>query len=208
MALSGGNTPRPVYQALPGLWEQHGLEWQNVHLLWSDERCVALDDPQSNYRMARRALIDSVDIPHDHIHPMRCGDDPDASASAYESILRELYPRQDWPTVDLLLLGMGPDGHTASLFPGTVALAERSRWVVSNEVPQLDTTRLTLTFPAINAARKIAFLVTGHEKAEMIQKILGVGHDGPPIPAQAVEPQEGELHWLLDREAARRLVEF
>ncbi|MGD2057905.1 MAG: 6-phosphogluconolactonase [Anaerolineales bacterium] len=208
IALSGGSTPRPVYQALPELWEQHGLEWQTVHLLWSDERCVPLDHPQSNYRMARQALIDLVDIPHANVHPMRCGDDPTASASDYEGVLRELYPRQDWPTLDLLLLGMGPDGHTASLFPGTRALSEHSRWVVANEVPQLDKMRLTLTFPAINAARKIAFLIAGNEKADMVHQILGDGNGETPVPAQGVHPEEGELHWLLDPEAASRLVEI
>ncbi len=206
MALSGGGTPHPIYQALPELWAQHELEWQRVHIVWSDERCVPLDHPQSNYRMAREALLDRINIPNDHIHPMRCSQDPTASAVEYEGVLRELYPRQDWPTIDLMLLGMGADGHTASLFPDSPALEGRSRWVVANKAPARETPRLTLTIPAINAAGRIAFLVAGSEKADVVYKILTDREETPRLPAEEIKPSAGELHWLLDAEAAVRIM--
>jgi 6-phosphogluconolactonase len=205
MALSGGSTPRAIYQALPVLWNKHDLEWGKVHILWSDERCVPFDDPESNYRMASETLLDAIDIPGDHVHPMHCDEDPAASADRYEETLRALFPEQAWPSIDLVLLGIGADGHTASLFPGTVALSERTRWVVENKVPGADAPRMTLTFPAINAARRIAFLVAGSGKADVVHKILIESKETPSLPAGKIKPSAGELHWLLDGDSAKRL---
>lgn len=208
MALSGGSTPAPIYQSLPHLWEQHALGWQRVHILWSDERCVPLDHPESNYRMARQALLDRIDIPSDQVHPMRCVQDPGLSAAEHEQVLRGLYPRQDWPEIDLILLGMGADGHTASLFPGSPALHARSRWVAANDTPGLDPPRLTLTIPAINAARQVALLIAGSSKAGRVASVLGVEKGSGTVPVQSIEPSNGELHWLLDGEAAGGLVDL
>ncbi len=205
LALSGGSTPRPVYQALPELWKQQALDWRRVHILWSDERCVPLNHPESNYRMAQEALLDEIDIPGDQIHPMLCNQDPARSAVEYEAILREFFPSHDWPRIDLILLGLGTDGHTASLFPDTPALSERSRWVVENESPSLDIARLTLTLPAINAAKSVAFLVAGSGKADVVDKIFSKSGQPPALPAAAIKPTNGELHWLLDGGAAQRI---
>lgn len=205
LALSGGSTPRPVYQSLPETWQRHKLSWHQVLILWSDERCVALDHPRSNYRMAHEAMLERIDIPPENIHPMRCSGDPAAAAQAYEAELRVVYPHLDWPNIDLLLLGLGTDGHTASLFPHSSALEQRERWVVSNEPAQVELPRLTLTIPAINAARRIAFLVAGADKAGIIHKILGRDGEKSGFPAEAINPSDGELHWLLDRAAAGEL---
>jgi 6-phosphogluconolactonase len=207
LALSGGSTPRPVFEALPQVWNENGLDWDRTHIIWSDERCVPPSDPQSNYRMASETLIENIDIPNGNIHPMYCGSDPQASAAEYETILHGLYPRQSWPTIDLCLLGMGADGHTASLFPDTPALHEEVRWVVANHAPNLETWRLTLTLPAINNARSIAFLVTGKDKAETLRQVLQRIEMQAALPAQRVHPQNGRLFWFLDANAAQGLAQ-
>lgn len=205
LALSGGSTPLPVYSALPELWRQHGLTWKHVHILWSDERCVPLGHPQSNYRMACEALIDKIEIPEGNVHPMRCGQDPDTSAEKYAATLRELLPDSPWPRIDLILLGMGTDGHTASLFPGTQALEESSLCVVANKVEALETIRLTMSIPVINAARKVAFLIAGADKASVLHSIHGGFPQSPPYPAQLINPAPGALFWLLDKDAAAHI---
>ena len=207
LALSGGSTPRPVYQSLPETWQAHNLSWQQVHILWSDERCVALDHPRSNFRMARQALLDRIQIPAENIHPMRCESDPSAAAQAYETDLREIFPLMNWPRIDLVLLGLGTDGHTASLFPHSETLEKLERWVVSDEVSQAELPRLTLTIPAINAARRVAFLVAGADKAAIIHTILRDAGRKSDLPAQAIDPLDGELHWLLDKAAAGKIIE-
>lgn len=205
MALSGGGTPRPVYQSLAELWERSGLDWEHVHIMWSDERCVPLDHPKSNYRMAHEVLINEIDIPQENVHPMRCVGDPHSSAAEYALILRELFPGERWPAIDLVLLGLGTDGHTASLFPDSPALVEDKQWVAANEIEGVETARLTLTIPAINASRTIAFLVAGVDKAGVVSRILGPDRLSPKLPAQSIRPTHGELYWLLDAQAASRL---
>jgi 6-phosphogluconolactonase len=207
IALSGGSTPRPIYNLLPALWSQEAITWEQVHLLWGDERCVPLDHPHSNYRMAREAFIDRIDIPMDNIHPMRCADDIDASALAYEDTLRGLFPESTWPTVDLILLGVGTDGHTASLFPNSPALERSDRWVVPNHIPGIEHKRLTLTLPVINAARTVAFLVEGSKKAEILGQVMRTDEDDIVYPAQLIAPTSGQLHWFLDSEAGK-LIEI
>jgi len=201
-ALAGGSTPRRLYGLLasPGL--RDAIAWDRTTILFGDERCVGPDDPDSNYRMARETLLDHVPVPGDQVHRMVGEDDPERAARSYEAILRELYPGESAPRFDLVLLGMGGDGHTASLFPGTTALDETSRWVVANRVQALDTTRLTLTYPALNAARRVLFTVTGGDKADVFAKVF-VRRD-PRYPASRIAPPDGICVVLADTEAAGR----
>lgn len=207
-ALSGGNTPRLLYCRLakPGLSGR--IPWSQVHIWWGDERNVLPTHEQSNYRMAYEALLAHVPLPEGNVHRFLTEQgDPNAAADAYEAELRRLIPA--WPdalpALDLILLGMGEDGHTASLFPHTSALQERTRLVVSNPVPALQTTRLTLTLPVLNAAAHVLVLVSGATKAETLQRVLFGPHRPEDLPVQAVRPLTGTLTWLVDAEAASRL---
>lgn len=175
-------------------------------MLFGDERCVPADHPQSNYRLARELLFDPVRVPSRNVHRMRGElDDPVAAAASYETVLRELFRGAPLPRFDLLLLGVGQDGHTASLFPGTAALRESSRWVVANHVPQLASWRLTLTLPALCAARRILFLVTGESKARVLAEAFGGSPHEPPYPCERVVPLDGQREVLADRAAASLL---
>jgi 6-phosphogluconolactonase len=196
VALAGGSTPRPTYALLAGGAFAAQVKWPRVHVFWSDERCVPPNHAGSNYRMAREALLDRVPIPTANVHRIRGELPPPQAAAAYESELEAVLSAGG--RFDLILLGMGADGHTASLFPGTPALAERRRWVVENDVETLDAWRITLTLPVINAARQVTFLVSGAEKAEALARIRA----GEPLPAGLVQPAVGRLTWLVDREAS------
>jgi len=197
LALAGGNTPRLLYRLLSNEYRQR-VDWSRVHLFWSDERYVPHDHPASNFRMARETLIDPLNLLPENVHPMPTdAANPEDAARRYEQELRVLF--EEIPRLDLVLLGMGADGHTASLFPGTAALRERKRWVAVGEAPTEPRVRLTLTLPVLNAARAVSFLITGAEKAEAVRRIL-VEH--APLPAALVLPEEGELVWWLDKEAA------
>jgi 6-phosphogluconolactonase len=205
--LSGGSTPAALYRLLasPGYVER--VDWSRVHYFWSDERCVPPDHAESNFRMAREALLDAVAPPSSHIPRLRGELPPRAAAQRYEAELARCFgvePGAGFPTFDLLLLGMGADGHTASLFPDSPALAERRRWVVENEVAALGTTRLTFTLPLINAARSVLFLVAGGDKAERLEQVVGE-RAKPPLPAQRVRPGGMAPDWLVDAEAGSRL---
>jgi 6-phosphogluconolactonase len=199
MALSGGNTPRRMHEFLA---ESAGIDWSHVHVYWGDERTVGPDHQESNFRMARESLLDRVDIPAGNIHRMRGEADPDEAAQEYEQILREMFDIEPpaLPRLDINVLGVGDDGHTASLFPGTAALKERERWVVANVVPQQDTTRITLTYPVLNNAALTLFLVSGSGKAEAVRRVLSTDEEDKP-PAAFVQP-EGDVIWFLDQEAA------
>lgn len=209
-ALSGGSTPRRLYQLLAGPPLGDQVDWGRVEVFWGDERCVPPDDKDSNYRMAREALLDRVPIPPDHVHRMEAErPDRDAAARDYEATLARAFgvaPGGEPPAFDLVLLGLGPDGHTASLFPHTTALDETQRWVVANHVPKLGADRLTLTVRVLNRAREVLFLVAGADKAEPLAGVL----EGPPdprrLPAQLVRPANGRLVWFVDRQAAARLT--
>lgn len=194
LGLSGGSTPEPVYAELARSASE--LPWQKVQITFGDERCVPPDDIQSNYRMSRHALLDRVKIPDGNVFRMR-GELPPAEAAAdYEKRLRTLAERfkQRRYVHDLLLLGLGEDGHTASLFPDTDALNETERDVVENYVPKLKTHRLTFTFPLINAARHVCFLVRGAQKQSLAAEIVA---GRLQLPAAQVRPDDGELTWLL-----------
>ncbi len=188
MALSGGNTPRPVYEALAST----DLPWDRWEISFSDERCVPPESEQSNYRMAKLALFDHVAIPADNILRMEGEGDPASAAEKYE---RELLARNHPCRHDLILLGLGDDGHTASLFPGTDALSITDRLVVANFVPKFSTWRLTFTYPLLNAARHVCFLVSSAGKEAVLQRVFG-GRSGDPC--AAVAPSDGELTWLLN----------
>lgn len=207
VALSGGSTPRAVFARLAAdETARLRVSWRQIDWWWSDERTVPPGDPASNFRMAFESLLGQVPIDPARVHRLKGDAAPAAAASEYERDLRAAFgaSSHEIPRFDLLLLGLGGDGHTASLFPGTAAIAERERLVVANEVPALHTVRLTFTLPLINRARRVAFLVSGAEKASILARVL----EGPPdaLPAQLVRPDEGELLWIVDSAAARDLA--
>lgn len=202
VALAGGGTPRPVYELLATPAFANRIPWDKVHVFFGDERCVAPDDPRSNFRMAREALLDHVPLPQGNIHRIAGEDDPVQAAAAYELGLRGLFVAEDPPVFDLICLGLGQDGHTASLFPGTAALAEKKRLVVAQHVEAVDAWRVTLTPAVINAARDVVFLVEGVGKAEVLQRVLQGPHEPDLLPAQLVQPHQGRTHWLVDAAAA------
>jgi 6-phosphogluconolactonase len=205
VALSGGSTPRPAYEHLATMELASQLDWSHIHVFWGDERCVAAHHPDSNYGMARQALLDHIPIPTRNVHRILGELAPAEAASRYEATLRQFFsPEQEGEAVtfDLVLLGMGTDGHTASLFPRSEVLAERSRWVASNHVDETKGWRVTLTPPAINAARQVTFLVSGRAKARTVQQVIRGPRQSRLLPAQIVRPKSGNLTWLLDSEAA------
>jgi len=200
VALSGGTTPRRTYELLSRSPWRDRVPWDRVHVFWGDERCVPRDDPRSNRHMARDAVLDHVPLPEGQIHPMDCADDPAEAASRYEAALRKFFA-PGAAHFDLVFLGLGEDGHTASLFPGDAALRERERWVARVKKNDEDFARLTLTLPVINAAATVIFLVSGKEKATILSEVL----KGPTgrFPVQLIAPGDGgEVRWLVDYGAA------
>jgi 6-phosphogluconolactonase len=209
VALSGGSTPRSVYALLADdVSLRTAVPWNKAHFFWGDERHVPPDHPESNYRMAYEALLGKVPVPAANVHRIKT-EYPDAQQAAdeYEQEVREFFRLEagPFPRFDLLLLGMGPDGHTASLFPGTAALQERERLVVANWVEKFRSYRITLTLPVINNAAHILFLVSGEEKAEMLRAVLRDEAQSQRFPTQLVRPTHGTLLWLVDQQAARLL---
>jgi len=194
IALSGGNTPRPIYERLAIIGRD--LPWESIRITFGDERCVPPDDSQSNFRMAREALFIPAAVPEKSIMRMRGEIDPEISAQQYENQL-DLLAAQRGEEIyqhDLILLGLGDDGHTASLFPGTAGLEERERRVIANFVPKFSSWRLTFTFPLINHARQVCFLVNATKSAELIERVL---RGDPQLPASRVEPTAGDVTWIL-----------
>jgi 6-phosphogluconolactonase len=203
VALAGGSTPKRAYELLASDEYKTRLDWTRAHIFFGDERCVAPDDAESNYRMANEALLSRVSLPSQNIHRMQGVGDAVANARLYEDELRTFFNDAEWPRFDLILLGMGDDGHTASLFPGSSALNEHQAWVAANWVEKFSVYRLTLTLPAINHAAHIAFLVTGEGKAERLAEVLGEAKNDEPVPSQLIKPLNGSLEWLVDQAAAR-----
>jgi 6-phosphogluconolactonase len=202
IALAGGHTPARMYS----LWaSDFPLPWAQTHFFWGDERYVPLVDPHSNFRMVREALLDRVRVPNENVHPMPTGlATPEAAAAAYERMLREFFA-SGTPAFDLILLGLGVEGHTASLFPGSPALLEKDRWVVAVDVPTKPNLRLTFTLPVINCARNVFFLVSGAEKREVIASLEREPElAATRYPAARVRPR-GRIVWFLDRAAASGL---
>jgi 6-phosphogluconolactonase len=206
VALSGGSTPRALFERLAQPPHRDEIAWRTIDWFWGDERAVGPDDADSNYRMARETLLSKLNIAPDRVHRLRGEAEPLArGADEYVHELAETFgvsPDGPPPSLDLVLLGMGSDGHTASLFPFTSALDERRRWVVANDVPQLNTKRLTLTYPMLNAASCVMFLVSGVGKAKVLREVLEGASDPRRLPSQAVQPTHGRLVWFLDRAAA------
>ena len=209
IALAGGSTPRGLYQRLARVAWRDRIDWSRVHLCWGDERCVSPTHADSNYRMAREALLDHVPVPAAQVHRMRGEDVPDSAAVNYEAELRatlDAGPPGGPSVFDLVLLGLGADGHTASLFPGMPSGRVITRWVVAEHVDTARGWRLTLTPPIINAARSVLFLVTGDDKAAALAAVLEGPAQPSALPAQAVASGSSQVTWLVDRAAARLLT--
>ncbi len=202
VALAGGSTPKRAYEVLAKEYGEPGdLDWSKVHAFFGDERTVPPDHADSNYRMAHDALLSHV--PVGSVHRMHGELDPPEAAALYEEELESFFGGT--PRFDLVLLGIGEDGHTASLFPGTPALEVSDRWAIENPVRKMDTVRLTLTVPTINAAKSAVFLVAGEGKADALKEILEGDADPRDYPAKLVRPSSGPV-WMLDRAAARLIA--
>ncbi len=209
VALSGGNTPRTMYGMLASDEFRGQVDWGKVHVFWSDERAVPPEHPDSNYGMARRELLLRVAIPQANVHRMEA-EKPNIGRAAheYEEVLRQHLELDDrgFPRFHLILLGMGADGHTASLFPGTRVTRQTSRWVSTPIVAKLNARRMTLTLPVLDASMRVLFLVVGAEKAETLRAVLE-GKADPPLPAQQVQPRDNGLKLFLVDEASAALLE-
>jgi 6-phosphogluconolactonase len=208
VALSGGSTPKLLFAFLASGSLRARLAWDKVHFFWGDERSVPPDHPESNFGAARDILLSRLDIPAGNIHRIEAElDDPDEAAARYEADLRRHFrlAEGELPRFDLVFLGMGADGHTASLFPGSEALEERRRLVVPAWVESLKTYRVTLTCPVFNNAACIMFLITGQEKAETLRAVVEQGAEPPHYPAQRIRPHNGETLWYVDKAAGRLL---
>jgi 6-phosphogluconolactonase len=214
VALSGGSTPKALYSLLAANYSD--FAWNRIFLFFGDERHVPPTDPESNYRMVQESLLSKITIPAENVFRVPA-ENPDAAAAAseYEAQLRRFFKLRlelrsgdrpgEFPRFDLILLGMGPDGHTASLFPDSPALDEQSRLVVANWVAKFNTHRITFTFPVLNHAAEVMFMASGADKADMLHQVLE-GNNTPPFPSQRVQPSDGQLLWLLDEPAAARLT--
>ena len=208
VALSGGSTPRALFSLLASEAHRDQVEWGRTVVFWSDERCVPPDHADSNYGMAREALLSKVPIPTGNVHRMRGEVNPERAALEYEQTVRReagAPTSVGVPSFDLILLGMGPDGHTAALFPGTPAIHEKARLVAANFVPKLNAHRITFTPPLINAAAHVMFLVAGSDKADVLRAVLEGEFKPDVLPAQLVKPVDGQLAWLVDRAAATHI---
>jgi 6-phosphogluconolactonase len=202
VALSGGSTPRALYALLASAVYRKRIDWSRTHLFWGDERCVPPAHPESNFRMVRESLLSRLEIPAENIHRMAGEKEPEAAAADYEKELRRFFNSTGLPRFDLILLGLGEDGHTASLFPGSTVVGENHRWVAPLYVERLKAYRLTLTLPVINAAAQVTFLVAGENKASIVKDLLAPGADSSAYPAGRVKPSNGQLTWFITQDAA------
>lgn len=208
IALSGGSTPKNLFSLIAAN-AATSVPWDKVFFFWGDERHVPPNDADSNYRMARESLLSKLPIPEANIFRVPAeGKDAEAVAEAYEQTLKNFFSLKpdEVPHFDLILLGMGPDGHTASLFPGTPALQEKSRLVVANWVEKLKTSRITFTLPVLNAARNVMFLVSGADKAPVLREVLEGDAPAEKYPSKLVRPSNGKLIWFVDRAAGSQLT--
>ena len=209
VALSGGTTPRRLYERLASARSSGpAVSWPQTHIFWGDERLVPPGHPDSNYRMAREVLLDRIALPAGQIHPIPtdAGDATEA-ASEYEAELRAFFSPAagEAPRFDLILLGLGTDGHTASLFSGSDAVGEKTRWVAGHRAEGIPHERVTLTFPVLNNAERVVFLVSGSDKAGALHSVIEGDAPIDRVPARGVRPGRGGLLWLIDRDAARQL---
>jgi len=204
VALSGGQTPRRLYEILAGPEFRNDDFWKHTHVFWGDERCVPADDEQNNALMAQRLLLDHVSVPAGHVYPVRCEHSAEDGAQKYAHMLHKFFSGGS-PVFDLILLGLGKNGHTASLFPGTDILEDRQSWTAPVYVKEQNMHRVTMMPGLINQARQVVFIVSGAAKAPVLGRVL----DGPKtpfrLPAQLIEPDSGKLIWLVDQAAGRML---
>jgi len=204
VAISGGETPRRLYEILASSPYRERIHWDEVHIFWSDERCVSEHDPRNNAGMARQMLLDLVPIPPENIHPIRCDQPPLQAALLYEKELKDFFKDQN-PNFHLVLLGLGGNGHTASLFPHTPVLNEQLRWVSEVYIPELDMNRVTFTASYINQADQVVFLVSGLDKAVVLEKVLEGPYQPHELPAQLIRPNGKQPIWLVDKAASHKL---
>lgn len=211
IAVSGGSTPKAAFELLadPAQPWLKRMPWAKLDLYWVDERTVPPDHPDSNYRMTREALLDHVPLKPEQVHRMEGELKPEVAAARYESLLRNTFRLEgaQTPRFDLISLGMGDDGHTASIFPHTEAIHEMGRLVTANKVPQKDTWRITLTWPVINQGSSVFFLIGGKNKAELVKEVFTGPRDPERLPSQLIWPASGILTLILDRDAASLLPE-
>jgi len=207
VALAGGNTPRDFYRLLAKPEWRERMPWEKTHIFFGDERCVPPDHSDSNYRMAREALLDDLALPDEQIHRMAGEQEPHAAAVAYEREIRRVCVEAGMKRVglDLALLGLGTDGHTASLFPGTAALQEKIKLAAANYVEKFNSYRLTMTLPMLNRAFDVIFLVAGESKADVVYEIFKAHNRRFQYPAELVQPKSGNVYWLLDDATASKL---
>ena len=209
IAISGGSTPKAAFQLLadPGQAWFKQMPWDKLEIYWVDERTVPPDHPDSNYRMTREALLDHVPLEPEQVHRMEGELEPEIAAARYESLLRNNFRLEgaESPRFDLIALGMGDDGHTASIFPHTEAIHTLGRLVTANQVPQMDTWRITLTWPVINQGSSVFFLIGGKNKAELVKEVFTGPRDPERLPSQLIWPSNGILTLILDRDAASLL---
>jgi 6-phosphogluconolactonase len=209
VAISGGSTPKRTFDLLANPAEPFlkAMPWEQIEIFWVDERCVPPDNQESNYRMTREALLERVPLKPENVFRMEGELAPELAAARYETTIRGQFRLEgaEAPRFDLLSLGMGDDGHTASLFPHTDAINELGRVVVANHVPQKDTWRITLTWPVINEARNVFFLIGGKDKADPLHRVLQGAYDPETLPSQLIQPKSGKLLLLLDKDAASLL---
>ncbi|EIW16232.1 MULTISPECIES: 6-phosphogluconolactonase [Pelosinus] len=204
VSLAGGQTPQRIYEMLAKPPYSHQIPWEGIHIYWGDERYVPADDIRSNQLMARKAFLDHVPIPQEQIYPIVCNSTPEQAAKEYEEVIASTFAEAE-PQFDFIFLGLGSDGHTASLFPNTSVLREKKHWTGHVYLPELDSHRVTLTAPLINQARTIAFLVTGDSKAQIVREVLEGPQDHLRLPSQMIAPENGELFWFLDQGASSLL---
>ena len=205
VAISGGSTPRHVHRLLAEEPRLSRLPWDKMHIFWVDERCLPMTHPDSNFGAAKKDFLDRVPMVPEQVHPMPGWNPPEQGAVRYEKELKAFFQRNEdpMPCFDLIFLGIGRDGHTASLFPGDASLEEKEKWVVwvKGGIPCVD--RLTMTLPVLNLARRTVFLASGKDKAEVLKTVLE--NTKAELPAQKVQPSKGSVTWLVDREAASLL---
>jgi 6-phosphogluconolactonase len=205
VALSGGETPRLLYEILATRPYRERIHWDEVHVFWSDERFVPAEDLRNNALMARETLLNHVPIPPENIHPILCDQSPQQAAIQYEKELKDFFSSQN-PNFHLVLLGLGENGHTASLFPHTAVLNETVKWVSEVYIKEQDMYRVTFTAPFINQASQVVFLVSGAEKAMVLEEVLEGSYRPHELPAQLIRPNGNQLIWLVDRAASHKLT--
>lgn len=209
VALSGGSTPRALYSLLASPGYNERIQWNKIHLYWGDERCVPPHHPDSNFLMVQETLLANITIPRENFHRIAAEFEPAAAAADYQEQIQKLFQLSPGalPRFDLILLGLGEDGHTASLFPGNAALDDKQHIVIATYVDKLNAHRVTLTLPVINRAAEIVFLVAGQDKSSVVKQIIGESADGPALPAARVRPASGRLVWLITKDAASALLQ-